>query len=84
MYTIDIIKCLDSQQKLSQTISNEGYEIPVTITNNEYLELFSDTCEYLDLSSTPIINMVDTRNLDPELIPEDIHLLYCNMSPDQP
>lgn len=74
--------CLDSQQKLSQPINNEGYEVPVTIANNEYLELCSDTCEYLDLSSTPTITIIDTKELDPESIPEDIHLLYCNMKPE--
>lgn len=74
---------MDSKQKLSQPINNEGYEVPVTITNNEYLELCSDTCEYLDLSSTPTINMVDTRDLDPESASEDFNLLYCNMNPEQ-
>lgn len=74
---------MDSKQKLSQPINNEGYEVPVTITNNEYLELCSDTCEYLDLSSTPTINMIDTRDLDPESASEDFNLLYCNMNPEQ-
>lgn len=78
-YTINLISCLDSQQKLSQPINNGGYEIPVKITNNEYLELCNDTCEYLDLSRTP----VDSRDSELESIPEDINLLYCNMSPEQ-
>jgi len=75
--------CIDSQQKLSKPISNEGYEIPIKITNNEYLELCSDTCEYLDLSKIPTIHIVDSKDLESESIPEDIHLLYCNMSPEQ-
>lgn len=82
-YTIDIIKRLDSQQKLPLPISNEGYEIPVKITNNEYLELCGDSCEYLDLSRTKIIHNVDTKDSDPESIPEETNLLYCNMSPEQ-
>ncbi|XP_025412408.1 proto-oncogene tyrosine-protein kinase ROS isoform X3 [Sipha flava] len=72
-----------SQSKLSHPISNEGYEIPVKITNNEYLELCSDTCEYLDLSRTPTVHMVDGKDSEAESIPEDIHLLYCNMSAEQ-
>jgi len=47
--------------------------------NNEYLELFNDKCEYLDLS-TPTVNMVDNRDSEPESIPEDN--LYCNMNPE--
>lgn len=82
-YSVDLITCMDSQQKLAQSISNEGYEIPVKITNNEYLELCSDLCEYLDLSKSPTIQMVDTKDLELEPIPEDIHLLYCNMSSEQ-
>jgi len=77
-YTLDLItSCTDSQQELSsQPISNEGYEIPINITNNEYLEL---SCEYLDLSGTPkhsgTVNFVDSES---ESIPEDLR--YCNMN----
>lgn len=82
-YTINVITSLDSPQKLSHPISNEGYEIPVKIINNEYLELCSDN-EYLDLSGTsPTIETVDTRDSEPESLPEDINLLYCNMNPEQ-
>lgn len=72
-YTLDLItSCTDSQQELSsQPISNEGYEIPINITNNEYLEL---SCEYLDLSGTPTVN---NRDSESESIPE---VLYCNMN----
>lgn len=83
IYTINLISCLDSQQKLSQLISNEGYEIPVKITNNEYLELCNDTCEYLDLSRSPTGHIIDSRDSELESIPEDINLLYCNMNPEQ-
>lgn len=84
-YTNDRITCLDSQTKLSHVhpISNEGYEIPVKITKNEYLELCNNTFEYLDLSKTPTVHITDTRDSELESIPEDIHLLYCNMSPEQ-
>lgn len=82
-YSVDLITCIDSQQKLSLPISNEGYEIPVKITNNEYLELCSDACEYLDLSRIPTVHMVDGRDSEAESIPEDIHLLYCNMNAEQ-
>jgi len=75
---IDLIMCTDSQQEFSsQPISNEGYEIPIKIINNEYLEL---SCEYLDLSGTPTVNFVDNRDSEPESIPEDINVLYCNMN----
>jgi len=74
-YTIDLMTCKDSQP-----IRNEGYEIPITMSNNEYLEL---CCEYLDLSGTPTVNMVDNRDSELESIPEDINLLYCNMTPEQ-
>lgn len=84
VYTIELITHLDSQQKLSlHPISNEGYEIPVTLINNEYLDLCSDMCEYLDLSGTSTVHMVDVRDSEPESISDDIHLLYCNMSPEQ-
>lgn len=84
-YTNDRITCVDSQTKLSHAhpISNEGYEIPIKITKNEYLELCNNTFEYLDLSKTPTVHIVDTRDSELESIPEDIHLLYCNMSPEQ-
>jgi hypothetical protein len=82
-YSVDLLTYIDSQSKLSHPISNEGYEIPVKITNNEYLELCSDTCEYLDLSRTPTVHMVDGKDSEAESIPEDIHLLYCNMSAEQ-
>lgn len=78
-YTMDLINCIDSQQKLSPTGNYDGYEIPIKIINNEYLELFNDKCEYLDLS-TPTVNMVDNRDSEPESIPEDN--LYCNMNPE--
>jgi len=78
-YTIDLITSIDSQQKLSPTSNHDGYEIPNKIINNEYLELFNDKCEYLDLS-TPKVNMVDNRDSEPESIPEDN--LYCNMNPE--
>lgn len=85
-YTIDI-KHLDSHQKFSQPISNEGYEVPVKIYNNEYLELGSDTCGYLDLSPTQnarsITGSRDSRDSEPESIAEETNLLYCNMSPEQ-
>lgn len=84
MYTIELITCLDSQQKLSHhPISNEGYEIPLTIVNNEYLELCNDMCEYLDLSGTATVHVIDGKDSESESIPDDIHLLYCNMSPEQ-
>ncbi|XP_050056431.1 proto-oncogene tyrosine-protein kinase ROS isoform X5 [Aphis gossypii] len=77
-YTLDLItSCTDLQQELSsQPISNEGYEIPINITNNEYLEL---SCEYLDLSGTPTVNFSDNRDSESESIPEDINV-YCNMN----
>lgn len=79
-YTIDLMGCIDSQQKKLSPMSNhDGYEIPIKIINNEYLELFNDKCEYLDLS-TPTVNMVDNRDSEPESIPEDN--LYCNMNPE--
>lgn len=80
-YANDLNTCLDTQQNLSKPISNEGYEIPVTIINNEYLdlELGSDVCEYLDLSRTS----TDHKDSELESVPEDIHLLYCNMNPEQ-
>lgn len=81
--SFDLVTCLDLQQKLSQSTSNEGYEIPVNITNNEYLELGSDTCEYLDLSKTPTSHIADSRDSELESIPEEFHLLYCNMNPEQ-
>jgi len=76
---------LDSEQKLSHhPINNEGYEIPVKIINNEYLELCSDMCEYLDLTGTStVVHMVDAKDSEPESISDDIHLLYCNMNPEQ-
>jgi len=77
-YTIDLT-CIDSQQKLSPTSNYDGYEIPNKIINNEYLELFNDKCEYLDLS-TPTVHIVDNRDSEPESIPEDN--LYCNMNPE--
>lgn len=79
-YTIDLITCIDSQQKLSPISNYDGYEIPIKIINNEYLELCNDKCEYLDLSSTPTVNMVDNRDSEPESISEDN--LYCNMNPE--
>lgn len=82
-YSIDLTTSIDSQQKLPKPISNEGYEIPVQITKNEYLELCNNTCEYLDLSTTPTSQTIDVKDSELESIPEDIHLLYCNMSPEQ-
>jgi len=78
-HTLDLItSCTDLQQELSsQPTSNEGYEIPINITNNEYLEL---SCEYLDLSGTPTVNFSDNRDSESESIPEDINVLYCNMN----
>jgi hypothetical protein len=38
------------------------------------------SCEYLDLSGTPTVNFVDNRDSEPESIPEDINVLYCNMN----
>lgn len=84
MYTINIIKHSGFQQKLPLPISNEGYEIPLKITNNEYLELCSDLCEYLDLSRTNKAESVDTKDSDSKFIVEETNLLYCNMSPKQP
>jgi len=75
-YTLDLT-CINSQQKLSN--NHDGYEIPIKIVNNEYLELFNDKCEYLDLS-TPSVNIVDNRDSEPESIPDDN--LYCNMNPE--
>jgi len=57
----------------------DGYEIPIEIIKNEYLELCNEKCEYLDLS-TPTINIVDNRDSELESIPEDN--LYCNMNPE--
>lgn len=76
--SLDLIQCIDYQQKLSSNY--DGYEVPITtIIKNEYLELCNDQCEYLDLSTHPV-SMVDNRDSVPESNPEDN--LYCNMNPE--
>jgi len=73
--SLDLIQCIDYQQKLSCNY-DDGYEVPInTIIKNEYLELCNNKCEYLDLS-THLVNMVDNR----DSVPEDN--LYCNMNPE--
>ncbi|XP_050428827.1 proto-oncogene tyrosine-protein kinase ROS isoform X2 [Adelges cooleyi] len=78
-YELDITYS-DSYHKPSYPINNEGYEVPDTITNNEYLDLGG--IEYLDLSKTTATT--NLRNSVPDLrLTENATLLYCNMSTEQ-
>ncbi|XP_050535151.1 proto-oncogene tyrosine-protein kinase ROS-like [Daktulosphaira vitifoliae] len=82
-YTVDITYSGSYDKQITHPKTNEGYEVPDKIINNEYLNLGG--IEYLDLSKTslkpPIAN--NARNTEPELIMTEDTLLYCNMSTEQ-